>query len=67
MNREEKIQRLAKELSRMFYFGWMNGHNDLAASVGRDKANPQLVLAKAESEVHTFLDTAKEIMDKLDV
>lgn len=66
MTKEEQIQQLAKELSRMFYFGWMNGYNDLSVHLsGKKAANPDAVLAKAESEVSTFVSTAEELIDKL--
>lgn len=59
------VEELAKELSLKFYFGWMNGYNDLAECVIEPPADPEAVRKKALSCYDDFLPEAQQIIDSI--
>lgn len=60
-----KVEELAKELCYRFYFGWMNGYNDLAKSLGLESIPVDAVKNKANASVNEFMDEARDILEKM--
>jgi hypothetical protein len=52
------VEELAKELCDKFYFGWLNGYNDLSKSLGMPTVSGDAVKKKADGCIADFMEEA---------